>query len=228
MQRKRNFLIVLLVGTAFLCQGCVVAVLGLGAAGAVAYSKGDLEVVEAENINKVYEAALQMIEQTNLRLINVSQDSFSATITANNAQNKKIVLSFKSKEKKNTALSIRVGTFGDKELSRRIYEQIHENIQNIKEKITAQKKWDDSNLYNNMPVTYYNYDASTGKGAISVDISGRGIEARQMIIENIGRICADKNITLIYGKDVDQEAHYMILDENLENGILTIEFEALW
>ena len=84
------------------------------------------------------------------------------------------------------------------------------------------------NRYKNLPVINYRYDALSRKGILSVDITGRGIEARQSVIDNIGKICADKNITLIHGKDTDREAHYRILNESVEEGILTIEFEALY
>ena len=83
-------------------------------------------------------------------------------------------------------------------------------------------------IYKTCPVTSYHYDASTGKGTLSVDITGRGIEARHSVIDNIGKICADKNITLVHGKDTDREARYLIQNESVEDGILTIEFRALY
>jgi len=83
-------------------------------------------------------------------------------------------------------------------------------------------------IYKTCPVISYRYDASTGKGTLSVDITGRGIEARQSVIDNIGKICADKNIALVHGKNTNREARYLVLNESVEDGILTIEFEALY
>ena len=84
------------------------------------------------------------------------------------------------------------------------------------------------NSYRNCQVTHYHYDASSGKGTISVDISGKGIEVRQWIVENIGKICSDKNITLEAGKETGEGGHYRILSEFVKDGILTIEFESAW
>ena len=45
MQVKRVLLIVLLIGIAVFSQGCMVAAVGIGAAGTIAYVRGDLEAV---------------------------------------------------------------------------------------------------------------------------------------------------------------------------------------
>ena len=80
----------------------------------------------------------------------------------------------------------------------------------------------------NCPVTSYHYEASSGKGSISVDISGKGIEVRRWIVKNIGQICSDKNMTLVAGKETGQGGHYRVLTESVKDNILTIEFEAAY
>ena len=90
MKNKRNALVVLLTGAAILCQGCVAAAIGIGAVGTVAYVRGDLESVESKNIEVVYSAALMAAEQLELRIISKSKDALSATISARDAQDKKI------------------------------------------------------------------------------------------------------------------------------------------
>jgi hypothetical protein len=79
-----------------------------------------------------------------------------------------------------------------------------------------------------IPVVSYRYEAQTRKGEISVDITGKGIEVRKWIIENIGEICFSHNIVLEAGKEPTQGGRYQILKESVENGILTIEFRALY
>jgi hypothetical protein len=79
--------------------------------------------------------------------------------------------------------------------------------------------------YQDYPVTSYHYDESSRKGTISVDISGRGIGARESVIENIGKICSDKGINLKHGERTYEGAYYRVLNESVKNGILTIEFE---
>lgn len=64
MQKRQVFLILLLVGTAAIIQGCVVAAVGAGAAGTVAYVRGDLEVVESKNLDTVYKATEKAMDES--------------------------------------------------------------------------------------------------------------------------------------------------------------------
>ena len=43
-----------------------------------------------------------------------------------------------------------------------------------------------------LKVVSYQYDAQTQKGSLSVDISGHGIEAREWVLKNIGKICSEQ------------------------------------
>jgi hypothetical protein len=79
-----------------------------------------------------------------------------------------------------------------------------------------------------MPVVSYTYDATSQKGVLSVDISGKGIEAREWVVKNIGNICSSKNITLEAGKETKTGGRYRVLNESVRDGILTIEFETAW
>ncbi len=56
MRKRQVFVMVLLVGTAVLAGGCVVAAVGAGAAGTVAYIRGDLPAGESKKLDVVYEA----------------------------------------------------------------------------------------------------------------------------------------------------------------------------
>ena len=133
MRTKRFFLIVLLVGIAFFGQGCVVVAVGLGAAGTIAYVRGDLEAVESENIDVVYEATLQAVEELELRTITKTKDALSATITTRDSQDKKITIKLSSTAEQTTKLSIRVGTFGSETKSRLIYQQIRDNLRKMQD-----------------------------------------------------------------------------------------------
>jgi len=77
-----------------------------------------------------------------------------------------------------------------------------------------------------MPVVSYKYDAVSKQGSLSVDISGKGIEARRWIMKNIGEICSNQNITLEAGKEPSKGGYYRIVRESVEDGIMTVEFEA--
>jgi hypothetical protein len=128
MRKVQVLLIVLLIGTAGFVQGCVVAAVGLGAAGTIAYVRGDLQAVESETIDVVYEATLKAVEELELNVTRKSKDALSAVIVARDAQDKKITIKLKAAAEKTTKLSIRIGVFGSETKSRLIYQKIRENL----------------------------------------------------------------------------------------------------
>ena len=132
MKKKRNALLVLLTGIAILCQGCVVAAVGLGAAGTAAYIRGDLESTESKNIEIVYSAALQAAEQLELKIVSKSKDALSATVVAYDAEEKKIEIKMTAPTEHSTKISIRVGTFGNETKSQRIYQRIYNNMNPVR------------------------------------------------------------------------------------------------
>lgn len=128
MQIKRFLLIILLIGIAVFSQGCVVAAVGVGAAGTIAYVRGDLEAVESHNLDNVYEATLKALDELELNVISKSKDALTATINARDAQDKKIKIILKKTAEQTTKISIRIGTFGDETKSRLIYQKINYNL----------------------------------------------------------------------------------------------------
>ncbi len=116
--------VLLLCGIAVFIQGCVaVAAAGLGV-GTVAYVKGDLEAVEAANLDEVYKATEKALDELELAVTKKSKDAMSAAIVARDAADKKITIKLSAAEEDATKISIRVGTFGNETKSRMIYEQI--------------------------------------------------------------------------------------------------------
>jgi hypothetical protein len=77
-----------------------------------------------------------------------------------------------------------------------------------------------------LKVVSYQYDAQSQKGSLSVDISGHGIEAREWVVKNIGKICSSKEVLLEAGQENSTGGRYRVLNESLKDGILTIEFTA--
>ena len=128
MHVKRILLIFLLVGIAVLGQGCVAAAVGVGAAGTIAYVRGDLEVVESYSLNKVYQATETALDELELNVISKSKDALTATINARDAQDKKVKITLKKTAAQTTSISIRIGTFGDETKSRMIYQKINYNL----------------------------------------------------------------------------------------------------
>ncbi len=128
MQKRYVILILLLISIPVLVQGCVAAAVGAGAAGTVAYVRGDLEAVEPKNINSVYEATLKAMEQLELSVSKKTKDAMSAEIIARDSQDKKITIKLGATAEGTTNLSIRIGMFGSETKSRLIYDQIKKNL----------------------------------------------------------------------------------------------------
>jgi len=128
MQKAQVILAVLLVGAAALLQGCVAVVVGAGAAGTVAYIRGDLESIESKDLNAVYEATLKAMEQLGLSVSRKTKDAMSAEVVARDAEDKKITISLGATAEGATKISIRIGVFGSETKSRLIYDQIKKNL----------------------------------------------------------------------------------------------------
>jgi hypothetical protein len=76
-------------------------------------------------------------------------------------------------------------------------------------------------------VLSYKYDDKTAKGLFSVDMKGKGMETRDWVVKNIGRIASSKELLLEAGNEPTAGGRYRVLNESLANEILTIEFEVL-
>jgi endo-beta-N-acetylglucosaminidase D len=128
MRKGQIFLALLLVSPVVLVEGCVVAAVGGGAAGTVAYIRGDLEAVEAKDIETVYKATEKALEELGLVVSKKTKDALSAKIIARDAQDKKITIKLNATTEETTKLSIRIGTFGSETKSRLIYQKICDNL----------------------------------------------------------------------------------------------------
>ncbi|MHC4507549.1 MAG: DUF3568 family protein [Planctomycetota bacterium] len=128
MKKARYFLAILLVSAAVLVQGCIVVAIGAGA-GTVAYLRGDLQAVEAADLDTVYAAAKKAAEQLELVVTRDTKDAMSAVIITRDAEDKKITIRLRAATEETTKISVRVGTFGSETKSRRIYQKIRENLQ---------------------------------------------------------------------------------------------------
>lgn len=121
-------LLLVLMGLAVNSAGCLVVAAGAGAAGTVAYLRGDLEMEEAYNLETVYTATREAMEQLELPVLEgrTEKDALSATIVARDASDKRVTIKLKALSERMTTLSIRIGTFGDQTKSQMIYNRIRE------------------------------------------------------------------------------------------------------
>jgi len=123
-------LLLLLVGLATCTSGCLAVAVGAGAAGTVAYMKGDLEAEEPYDIEKTYAAARTAVEELKLKIIEgeTGADALSARVVARDSSDKKVEVRLKAITSNTTKLSVRVGTFGNDGKERRIYNTIRDHL----------------------------------------------------------------------------------------------------
>ncbi|MFA5258077.1 MAG: DUF3568 family protein [Opitutales bacterium] len=109
----------------FMFGGCV-AVLAAGAAGsAVAYVKGALTATLPDPLSEV-QSAVKKVIRTDMKftLISAKEDAAGAEYEARTARDEKVVIQLDRDTDKTTKISIRVGVFGDEDVSRQILEAI--------------------------------------------------------------------------------------------------------
>lgn len=128
IQKSRILLTALYVIAPLLVCGCMVVAVGAGAVGTVAYVKGDLEAVEAKDLDTVYAATLKAADELGLKVTKESKDAMSAAIIARDAEDKKVTIKLKKTADNTTKLSIRIGIFGNERKSRLIYQAIQDNL----------------------------------------------------------------------------------------------------
>ena len=129
MRKAQVVLTFLLTGMAVLLQGCLAVVVGAGAAGTVAYVKGDLEAVEPKDIDTVYQATLKAMEQLKLSVSKKAMDAMSAVVIARDSDDRKVTIKLSAAGEGATKLSIRVGIWGSETQSQFIYDHIKKNLQ---------------------------------------------------------------------------------------------------
>lgn len=130
MRLRLVYLLLLLAGLAMSSGGCLAVAVGAGAAGTVAYMRGDLEAQEPYNIDQTYAATREAVEELGLHVIEseTGRDAMTARVTARDSSDKKVQVRLNAVTSNATKLSIRVGTFGDDSKTQRIYATIQEHL----------------------------------------------------------------------------------------------------
>jgi outer membrane receptor protein involved in Fe transport len=128
MKNQQVILALLAIGATVLLGGCMLAAVGAGAAGTVAYVKGDLEAVEAKKLDTVYDATKKALKQLELSVSVDTKDKISATIIARDSSDKKITVKLSAATEDSTNISIRFGAFGNETKSGMVLDKIKENL----------------------------------------------------------------------------------------------------
>jgi hypothetical protein len=110
----------------FLAGGCRPAFVGSDSA---AYSAGTLYAVVSRDLDSVYTASLEALQQLEINVTSKQKDVFMAKIIAKGADSKRIEVKAKPGHEDSTELSIKVGLIGNRYRSRVIFEKIQQVLQ---------------------------------------------------------------------------------------------------
>jgi hypothetical protein len=122
---KRMVVMLFLGFTLILKGGCAALLVG-GAAGAgtVAYYYGELKATEEVSMRRAWSATQKAMTDLGYAITNKDKDAFYAELVARGAGDKKVKIRLESQTDTLTDIKIRVGTFGNESLSRRILDKI--------------------------------------------------------------------------------------------------------
>lgn len=107
----------------FTLSGCILAAAGAGA-GAVAYVRGELEANLDNDYNAVVEASRGALADLEFARVSENKDALKAVMISRTAMDKKVEVTVSSSGKSLTNIKIRVGIFGDEQLSISILDRI--------------------------------------------------------------------------------------------------------
>lgn len=128
---RKTFLPLVFAGTLLLVSGCRLFVVGAAAgAGAltVAYIDGKVEADYGSSYDKVVAAANSAITQLGFSKPEERRDELTDTFTTYNAKGDSIKIVVTRTSDNSSKVTIRVGTFGDRELSMMISDKIKANL----------------------------------------------------------------------------------------------------
>ena len=134
MVKKRLQLIALLCCFLLGLSGCSRKWAAIGAAaaavgtGAYFYVKGDLKRNYEAPIDKTWQAAVRSVEDLGLSTESKQNDAFNGVIKGKMADGKSFTVSVKRLGENLTEVGVRVGTFGNREISETIHDKILSNL----------------------------------------------------------------------------------------------------
>ncbi len=108
-------------------SGCVVAAIGaagVAGAGTIAYIRGELDAAVPGDVAALSTAATKALEELRFAKISEDKSAVDAAIRARTGQDRKIDIRLNRTADNLTRVRIRVGTFGDEELSRLLLDKI--------------------------------------------------------------------------------------------------------
>jgi hypothetical protein len=111
--------------------GCALLLVGAGsAAGAagVAWVRGDLEATLNADPRQIEQAAIKAFEELSIPLVSSKSSALDGEVIGRTATDTKVSIKIESTETDKSRISIRVGTFGDQQMSRRLLDEIQQQL----------------------------------------------------------------------------------------------------
>jgi len=125
----RSFKLYLIFPILILMSSCWAAVVGgVAGAGAVIYEQGQLVSHEGATFEKCLDSVLKAMDELGYKVEKDEKGTLKQTVIARTPDDKKIKITVKWKSKEHTEIVVRVGTFGDEALSRKILNTIRQFI----------------------------------------------------------------------------------------------------
>jgi hypothetical protein len=107
-------------------SGCIVA--AIGAAGGVFYAKGAMESTLNNTPTEIAAATEKAFKELKITKLSAASSDLEAEITGRSTTDKKITVISKTTGDNISSISIRIGTFGDKDMSETIFQKIKSNL----------------------------------------------------------------------------------------------------
>lgn len=114
----------LLGGTVATTSGCLAVAAGAGAAGAVAYVRGELKSPVAAGYDAAVNAANRAIQDLQFAKVSERRDALLTIIVARTAADKKVEIRVENTSRELSTVRIRVGVLGDEAVSLTILDRI--------------------------------------------------------------------------------------------------------
>ena len=122
--RWRRLLVAVCLGVSVISlSGCILAAAGAGA-GAVAYVRGELETNLDADYDRAVEATRGALADLEFARVSENKDALKAVLIYRTAMDKRVEVSLTNSAKKLTNIKIRVGVFGDEQVSLSVLNKI--------------------------------------------------------------------------------------------------------
>lgn len=124
----RLVLTVLALTSCLFQSGCLIAAAAAGTGATVAYVRGDLSETVVADPQRVALATEQAAKNMELVVVSKQSSKVDAKVVTRTARDVRMVVVAKSEGEQTSRVFVRVGTFGDDSLQRRMMDQIRANL----------------------------------------------------------------------------------------------------